>query len=185
MDYLTSTTAMEQLQLPASLVVIGGGFVGMEQAQLFAHLGTRVTVVGRLAPRAEPELAAALRGVFADDGITVLTEHATTVRAAPGGGVEVITASGQCVRGQRLLVATGRRARTDGLDLGAAGVKTDERGFVQVDQQQRTANPRVYERCWTFPQGRGGQSTPLPASGGTRFGGPWATEREPLRTANR
>ena len=58
-DYLTSTTAMELTELPESLVVIGGGYVGMEQAQLFAHLGTRVTVVGRLAPHAEPELAAA------------------------------------------------------------------------------------------------------------------------------
>jgi mercuric reductase len=55
-DYLTSTTAMEQAELPESLVVIGGGYVGMEQAQLFAHLGARVTMVGRLAPAGEPEL---------------------------------------------------------------------------------------------------------------------------------
>lgn len=142
-DYLTSTTAMEQSQLPASLVVIGGGYVGMEQAQLFAHLGTHVTVVGRLAPRAEPELAQALREVFAGDKITVLPEHATAV-AAVDGGVQVVTASGLRVRGQRLLVATGRRARTDGLDLAAAGVKTGERGFVTVDDAQRTANLRVY-----------------------------------------
>lgn len=142
-DYLTSTTAMEQPQLPESLVVIGGGYVGMEQAQLFAHLGTRVTVVGRLAPRAEPELAAALQEVLAGDGITVLAEHATAV-AAVDGGVEVVTVSGRRVRGQRLLVATGRRAGTDGLDLAAAGVQTDERGFVVVDEAQRTANPQVY-----------------------------------------
>lgn len=142
-DYLTSTTAMEQSQLPASLVVIGGGYVGMEQAQLFAHLGTHVTVVGRLAPRAEPELAQALREVFAGDKITVLPEHATAV-AAVDGGVQVVTASGLRVRGQRLLVATGRRARTDGLDLAAAGVKIGVRGFVTVDDAQRTANPRVY-----------------------------------------
>lgn len=142
-DYLTSSTAMEQHLLPASLVVIGGGYVGMEQAQLFAHLGTRVTVVGRLAPRAEPELVAVLREVFAGDGITVLEEHATAVEASDG-GVQVVTASGRRVRGQRLLVATGRRARTDGLDLAAAGVRTDKRGFVTVDEAQRTASPRVY-----------------------------------------
>ena len=142
-DYLTSTTAMEQSQLPESLVVIGGGYVGMEQAQLFAHLGTAVTMVGRLAPRAEPELAAVLREVFAGDGITVLQEHATAVVAVDG-GVQVGTASGRQVRGQRLLVATGRQPRTDGLDLAAARVRTDERGFVTVDDAQRTANPRVY-----------------------------------------
>lgn len=144
-DYLTSTTAMQQRVLPESLVVIGGGYVGMEQAQLFTHLGTRVTVVGRLAPRAEPELAAALADVFAGEGITVLHEHATAVQATDAGdAVEVLTASGRQVRGQRLLVATGRRARTEGLDLAAAGVRTDERGFVDVDETQRTANPRVY-----------------------------------------
>ena len=142
-DYLTSTTAMEQRTLPASLVVIGGGYVGMEQAQLFAHLGARVTVVGRLAPRAEPELAAVLRGVFADDGITVIEERATAIESSDG-TVVVVTDAGQRVSGQRLLVATGRRARTDGLDLDAAGVKTDERGFVAVDEAQRTSNPRVY-----------------------------------------
>ena len=68
-DYLTSTTAMELKDLPQSLVVIGGGYVGMEQSQLFAHLGTKVTVVGRLAPRAEPELASRQHKVFLGDGI--------------------------------------------------------------------------------------------------------------------
>ena len=142
-DYLTSTTAMEQTELPESLVVIGGGYVGLEQAQLFAHLGAAVTVVGRVAPQAEPELAAVLRQVFDDDGITVLEEHATTVRS-DSGAVVVTTASGQQVRGQRLLVATGRRARTDGLDLEAGEVKTDARGFIAIDEHQRTSNPRVF-----------------------------------------
>jgi len=67
-DYLTSTTAMELDDLPTSLVVIGGGYVGLEQAQLFAHLGTKVSLIGRLAPGSEPELASALRKVFLDEG---------------------------------------------------------------------------------------------------------------------
>ncbi|MHB8275588.1 MAG: FAD-dependent oxidoreductase [Dermatophilaceae bacterium] len=78
-DYLTSTTAMELDELPASLVVIGGGYVGLEQAQLFAHLGTRVSLVGRVAPPSEPELASALRKVFLDDGITVVNERAVAI----------------------------------------------------------------------------------------------------------
>lgn len=142
-DALTSTTAMELAELPESLVVIGGGYVGMEQAQLFAHLGSAVTLIGRLAPRAEPELAFALGEVFAEDGITVLEEHATSV-AADGAGVVVNTVSGRQVRGQRLLLATGRTPRTDGLNLAAAGVEVDERGFIVIDGRQRTSNPRVY-----------------------------------------
>lgn len=145
-DRLTSTTAMQLTELPESLVVIGGGYVGMEQAQLFAHLGTRVSVVGRLAPHAEPELAQRLREVFTDDGITVVEERATTVAREPGpaGEVVVTTDSGEQVRGAQVLVATGRLPRTDGLNLAAAGVDVDERGFVVVDQTQRTSNPRVW-----------------------------------------
>jgi mercuric reductase len=74
-QFLTFTTAMELARVPDKLVVIGGGYVGLEQAQLFAHLGSSVTLVGRVAPQAEPELAALLRGVFADDGITVVEER--------------------------------------------------------------------------------------------------------------
>jgi mercuric reductase len=142
-DYLTSTTAMELDELPASLVVIGGGYVGLEQAQLFAHLGTKVSLVGRLAPRSEPELASALRKIFLDDGITVVGERATAIER-DGGQVVVVTSSGRCVSGQRLLVATGRTPRTVELNLVAAEVKTDARGFVVVDHQQRTSNPRVF-----------------------------------------
>lgn len=146
-DWLTSTTAMEMTELPESLVVVGAGYVGLEQAQLFAHLGARVSVVGRLAPDAEPELADRLREVFAEDGITVVEEHASAVTTAAGpSGQEVVvnTASGAQVRGARLLVATGRTARTDGLGLAAAGVQVDQRGFVVVDDTQRTTNPRVH-----------------------------------------
>lgn len=142
-DWLTSTTAMEQTELPESLVVIGGGYVGMEQAQLFAHLGARVTLLGRLAPAAEPEVADALRAVFADDGITVIEDRAVAA-ATVHGQVEVLTRGGQRASGARLLVATGRSPRTAGLDLDAAGVKTDDRGFVTVNEQQATSNPRIF-----------------------------------------
>lgn len=131
LDYLTSTTAMELVELPDSPVVIGGGYVGMEQAQLVAHLGAQVSVVGRLAPRAEPELAAALAQVFADDGITVAPEHATAV-SKDADGVVVTTATGRRLRGQRFLVAAGRSPRTDGLDLSADGVDVDDAGSVVV-----------------------------------------------------
>lgn len=142
-EYLTSTTAMELTELPASLVVVGGRYVGMEQAQLFADLGTRVTLVGRLAPGAEPELRDVMRSAFARHGITVLEEHAATVHSEAA-GVAVTTASGQRVTAARLLVATGRTPTTADLGLDAAGVKINDRGFVTVDETQRTSNPRVY-----------------------------------------
>jgi len=142
-DYLTSTTAMELRQLPESLVVIGGGYVGMEQAQLFAHLGSQVTLVGRLAPYTEPELAEVMRRVFAEDGITVV-EGRVVAAEETDGVVAVTTASGARIEGQRVLVASGRRPDTGAIDLRAAGIATDERGFVAVDAHQRTSNPRVF-----------------------------------------
>jgi mercuric reductase len=142
-DYLTSTTAMEQQQLPASLVVLGAGYVGLEQAQLFAHLGVRVSVIGRFAPHAEPETAAVLRSVFADDGIEVVEQRAVSV-ARTDDGTTVTTDGGRQVAGERLLVATGRFADTGDLGLQQAGVRTDERGFIVVDAHQRTSNPRVF-----------------------------------------
>ena len=142
-DWLTSTTAMEQTEVPESLVVIGGGYVGMEQAQLFAHLGSRVTLIGRPAPAAEPELAEVLCAVFADDGITLVRDRATAVEHT-GGQVVVSTRSGQRASGARLLVATGRVPRTVDLGLEVAGVATDGRGFVVVDEHQRTSHPRIF-----------------------------------------
>lgn len=142
-DFLTSTSAMELSLLPESLVVLGGGYVGLEQAQLFAHLGARVSIVGRLAPRAEPALASALRKVMVQDGIDVVNDRAAAVEQA-GDQVVVTTTTGRRVAGQRLLLATGRRPRTASLALDAAGVSTDSRGFVVVDGRQRTTNPKVF-----------------------------------------
>ncbi|OEV03126.1 mercury(II) reductase [Streptomyces oceani] len=148
--YLTSTTAMDLDTLPESLLVLGAGYVGLEQAQLFARLGTKVTVIARsrLTSGEEPEISAALEDVFADEGITVHTHtRLTTVRrdadkivatARTGDGRE------RQLRATHLLVATGRRPVTDELDLDAVGVTTGERGEVVVDEQLRTANPRIW-----------------------------------------
>lgn len=148
--YLTSTTAMELQHLPGSMIVIGGNAVGLEQAQLFAHLGTKVTVVealNRLAPFEEPEVSAVLEGVLRDSGIDLHTAtRVTTVRRAADGYTVTATRGGQAadLHAERLLVATGRRPVTDGLALASVGVKTGERGEILVDEQLRTTNPRIW-----------------------------------------
>ncbi|MGH9191665.1 MAG: mercury(II) reductase [Acidimicrobiales bacterium] len=141
--FLTSTTAMEHTSLPERLVTIGGGFVGAELSQLYARLGTRVTIIGRLAPRAEPELASRLRLILMDEGIQVVNARATAVEAR-GAAKVVRTDRGGSVDGDTVLVAAGRHARLDGLDPQAADVGVDEAGFVTVDASLRTTNPRIF-----------------------------------------
>ena len=148
--YLTSTTAMELDALPQSMVVVGGNAVGLEQAQLFARLGTHVTVIealDRLAPFEDPEVSAAVEDIFDSEGIAVLTgtalsavqrgRHGYTLTADRGGAPTEL-------RAEQLLIATGRRPVTTGLNLDAVGVKTGQRGEVVVDDHQRTSNERIW-----------------------------------------
>lgn len=149
---LTSTTAMELTELPRSLLVVGGSAVGLEQAQLFARLGTTVTVVellDRLAPGEEPEVGAAIAGVFADEAISVHTgAQLTRVAHDPNGRVvaTVRDRDGRSreLRAEQVLVATGRRPVTEGLNLAGVGVKVGERGEVVVDERLCTHNPRIW-----------------------------------------
>jgi mercuric reductase len=148
--YLTSTTAMELDALPASMIVIGGNAIGLEQGQMFARLGTTVTIVealDRLAPFDEPEVSEVIEGVFADEGITVHTAtQATGVRRDGASLVLTATRSGRQIelRAEQLLVATGRRPVTTALNPEQAGVKTGERGEVVVDEHLQTSNPRIW-----------------------------------------
>lgn len=148
--YLTSTTAMRLDRLPASMVVLGGNAVGLEQAQLFAHLGVRVTVVearDRVAPFEEPEISAELERLLRAGGIDVRT-GATVSRVRREGTschLAVEDAAGTTtLAAERLLVATGRRPVTGHLGLAAVGVTTGGRGEVVVDDRLRTANPRIW-----------------------------------------
>ncbi|MCX8565140.1 mercury(II) reductase [Mycolicibacterium mucogenicum] len=148
-DYLTSTTAMELTEVPESLLIVGGGYVALEQAQLFARLGSKVTMLVRstLASKEEPEVGKALLEVFADEGIRVVRRAAvSTVEQADG---EVTVTAGvaggtQQFRAERVLVATGRRPNTDGLNLGAVEVKTGETGEIVVDDGLQSSNPRIW-----------------------------------------
>jgi mercuric reductase len=144
--YLTSTKAMELDHLPASLLVVGGGYVAMEQAQLFAHLGTRVTMLvrSRLARREEPEVGDGIRDAFARDGIAVLEGAVAAEVRRDGDGIVVTVAGGRAFRAEQLLVATGRQPRTAALDLEAVGVELGPGGHVVVGAGMSTGNPRIW-----------------------------------------
>ncbi|PXY28240.1 mercury(II) reductase [Prauserella muralis] len=149
--YLTSTTAMELKTLPESMLVVGGNYVGLEQAQLFSRLGARIDVVemeDRLAPAEEPEISHALVHVFAGTGICV---HAgtvlTRVRLENGQVVADLRDSHghtRQLRADELLMATGRKPVTDGLGLDAVGVTIGERGQIVTDEQLRTDTPSIW-----------------------------------------
>lgn len=130
---------------PQSLLVLGGGPIGLELAQAYARLGTEVTLLEALPeilPQEEPELSRLLRGYLEAEGLEIHT-GVRVLGVARGEGYRVETDRGTFMA-ERLLVATGRRARTEGLSLERAQVERDEKGFVRVDAHLRTTNPRVF-----------------------------------------
>jgi mercuric reductase len=144
-EYLSSTTAMELDHLPASMIVLGGGYVALEIAQLFAFLGTRVRMLVRsqLARREEPEIAAGIRAAFVADGIDVV-EGVRVADVRRQDGDVVVMAGEREFHAEQLLVATGRRPRTEGLGLDAVGVELGNGGEVVIGDDMSTANPRVW-----------------------------------------
>lgn len=147
--YLTSTTAMELAELPRSLIVIGGNYIGLELGQVFANLGSEVTIVealDRIAPLEEPEISETLTPVLRDQGIRVVTS-ATVTKALVGAPKTILarTREGELrLEADELLVATGRRPVLDGLDLAKADVALDDRGGLVLDDTLRTTNPAIY-----------------------------------------
>ncbi len=148
--YLTSTTVMELDHVPESLIVIGGNAVGLEQGQLFARLGARVTIVEalpRIAPFEEPEISEGLAGILGDEGITIEAGVRVTkaLQEPDGVVVEVASSHGRReLRAAALVVATGRRPNTADLGLDTVGVEVGSRGDVVVDDELRTTNPRIF-----------------------------------------
>jgi pyruvate/2-oxoglutarate dehydrogenase complex dihydrolipoamide dehydrogenase (E3) component len=144
---LDNRTIMELTALPEHLVVLGGGYIGCEFAQMFRRFGARVTVIDpgdHLFGREDPDISAELEEVFRREGIALeLGSPAVRVRR-DGARVRLETAAGQAVDGTHLLVATGRRPNTHDLGCEQAGVELDERGFIPVDEHFRTSAQGVY-----------------------------------------
>lgn len=171
-DLLDADEPGRLVDVPASLVVLGGGYVAAELAQLFARLGSSVTIVARsrLLRGFEPELGETVAAAFRAEGLEVVEE--ARVERIDGDdrsvAVAIETVEGRrIVRGERLLVAVGRRPNTDDLDLEAAGVATDAAGFVRVDPELRTSQPGIWAAGDVIGRQHGSQmATPVGARQG-------------------
>ena len=147
---LDSTSIMELDRVPEHLLVLGGGYVGLEFAQMFRRFGSRVTIVQRgsqLLPLEDEDIAGEILGVLREDGVEVVldAEARCTTPAADGVRLGIRTAAGEReVAGSHVLLAVGRVPNTDRLGLDAAGVATDARGYVQVNDRLETNVPGVY-----------------------------------------
>jgi pyruvate/2-oxoglutarate dehydrogenase complex dihydrolipoamide dehydrogenase (E3) component len=147
-DYLTNETVFDVATQPRSLAVLGGGPMGCELAQAFSRLGSTVTVIealDRVLPREDPDASAAIGEVFAAEAIAVVvgTEVVRAEAQDSKGAVRLHLADGSTIDADRLLVAVGRTAATDGVGLDAAGVAT-ERGFVVTDDQLGTSASGIW-----------------------------------------
>jgi len=147
---LDSTSIMELERVPGHLVVLGGGYIGLEFAQMFRRFGSRVTLVERepqLLPQEDEDIADAVATILREDGIDLLLQAQVRRARATAAGVrfEVDAPGGEHrVEGSHVLVAAGRVPNTDRLNLAAAGVETDGRGFVRVNERLETGVPGVY-----------------------------------------
>jgi len=148
--YLTNENIMELTVLPEHLIVLGGGYIGLEFGQMFGRFGSRVTVIHtgeQIVSHEDPEVAAELQRVLEEEGLTFLL-NARATRVEQEGDTIVVSvdrASGPTVvSGSHLLIAIGRRANTDGLGLEKAGIETDSSGFVKVNDRLETNVPGIW-----------------------------------------
>lgn len=145
MGPLTNETVFDLTELPRHLMIIGGGPIGIELAQAFRRLGSAVTVLERFSimPRDEPEASSLIRACLAAEGVSLLEQTEILAARRNDKVVEVHLTDGRVLTGSHLLVAAGRQAVTDGLDLDKAGIKVGPKG-IEVDARLRTSNRKVF-----------------------------------------
>ncbi|MFZ2064185.1 MAG: mercuric reductase [Candidatus Binatus sp.] len=148
---MTHVEVLDLERLPQHLVVMGGGYVGLELSQAMRRLGSKVTVIEagpQLASHEDPDVGEVLRDMFVDEGIEVLT--GTEVRQVDGRSgdrvrVHADNANGKrTIEGTDLLIATGRKANTDGIDLELTGVQLDAHGYIKVNEQLQTTSDNIW-----------------------------------------
>ncbi|MGB6515104.1 MAG: FAD-containing oxidoreductase [Mycobacterium sp.] len=141
-DFLTNVSILELDTLPEHLVIVGGSYIALEFAQMFRRFGARVTVVEkgpRLASREDEDVSETVRSILQDEGIGIIVDAADIRIAKRDNGFELTPRAGAApIAGSHLLLAVGRRPNTDDLGLEHAGVHTDARGYITVDDQLKT-----------------------------------------------
>ena len=148
--FLDSTSIMELTELPGHLIVLGGGYIGLEFCQMFRRFGARVTIVNRdprLILREDPDVSAEVEKILKEDGIEVLNSAQVMRIEKSGGGVRVLLQSregAKKISGSHLLLALGRVPNSDRLNLAGAGVQTDKLGYIEVDAKLETKVPGIY-----------------------------------------
>lgn len=149
-DFLNSITALDLKELPASMIIIGGRFVAVEMAQIFAHFGVEVTILQRnprIIPEEEEDISDALRRYLEEEGINIHTGVKIIELYNRGGKKAVkaqINGSVKEFEAESVLMATGISPNTKDLSLKVIGVDIDEKGFVKTDEYMRTSNQRVF-----------------------------------------
>ena len=149
-DYLTNSSIMDVNFLPEHLVILGGGYVALEFGQMFRRFGSRVTIVqrnGRILSREDDDIAEAITEILKNEGIDVCIDTGAYRVESRNGGIFLrmrCEAEPHEVVGSHLLLATGRRPNTDDLGLDKAGIETDERGYIRIDDQLRTSVEGVW-----------------------------------------
>lgn len=153
--YWTSTEALASDSIPRRLLVIGASVVAVELAQAYARLGSTVTLIARstLLSHEDPAIGETLGQVFADEGITVLRQT-QTLRVSHANGEFLLETSAGTLKGEALLVATGRAPNTEGLNLERIGIATGKSGVVAVNEHLQTSLPQIYAAgdCTDQPQ---------------------------------
>jgi pyruvate/2-oxoglutarate dehydrogenase complex dihydrolipoamide dehydrogenase (E3) component len=148
--YLTNSSMMDIDFVPLHLVILGGSYVGLEFAQMYRRFGSEVTVIEispRLIPREDQDVSQAVADFLGDEGIDVRVDSKVVGVEKQGNSIAVKVDLGGAISqvvGTHLLVATGRRPNTDDLSLDKAGIATDTRGYIQVDEQLRTNIPGIW-----------------------------------------
>jgi pyruvate/2-oxoglutarate dehydrogenase complex dihydrolipoamide dehydrogenase (E3) component len=157
-DYLTNASIMELREVPEHLMVLGGGYIGLEFGQMFHRFGSQVTVIhnsGQILPREDADIVAELQKALETEGMRfLLNAHATRVERKDGRISLALehTSGSSMITGSHLLIATGRKPNSDELDLGQAAVETDKRGFIKVNGRLETSAPGI----WALGDVKGG-----------------------------
>ena len=141
-DYMTNVGVLELDTVPEHLVIVGGSYIGLEFAQMYRRFGAGVTVMERaprLIPREDEDVSATIKEILEAEGIDVIVDASAVRFAKHSNGFEVVPHDGaEPIVGTHLLIAVGRRPNTDDLGLDKAGVETDARGYIVVDDELRT-----------------------------------------------